>query len=252
MSVHSRLRLFALVGQYFVSTFGNFSYHNFQSESPAIQFSTDRYQNSELLLSFAADQLFHVVKISGGVIVNVTVDEFEGLSRDGKLTATVKSTGNVTSEFGVTVECSASIAPVQAKIIALAPHQIHPVDFILEAESTQDGQLVCEVELKNAIGDTLATYGAYRSIEASFHTGQPFSSVARWFPFLSVSLPHLPFSHRTVLQWSSTSRNVNGTEERKAVYRMDPQETPSSAMEITIRFPVPTAVRIFTLSYASS
>jgi len=91
------------VGEYFVQNYGEFSHSNMRGESPSIRFESSRYQNSELLLNFAAEKLFNVVQLSSGAILNVTVANFDGFSAEGMLTTRIQNDGNVTSEFGVQV-----------------------------------------------------------------------------------------------------------------------------------------------------
>mmetsp|Transcript_15001 Transcript_15001/g.22084 ORF Transcript_15001/g.22084 Transcript_15001/m.22084 type:complete len:130 (+) Transcript_15001:863-1252(+) len=128
-----------------------------RGESPSIRFESSRYQNSELLLNFAAEKLFNVVQLSTGAILNVTITNFDGFSTEGMLITKLQNVGNVTSEFGVQVKCTSPISPVEGKAVYLSPQERTTVHFPLYAESLDSESSECSVVLKDAIGQTLST-----------------------------------------------------------------------------------------------
>uniref|UniRef100_A0A7S0BGV0 Generative cell specific-1/HAP2 domain-containing protein n=1 Tax=Rhodosorus marinus TaxID=101924 RepID=A0A7S0BGV0_9RHOD len=137
-----------------------------RGESPSIRFESSRYQNSELLLNFAAEKLFNVVQLSTGAILNVTITNFDGFSTEGMLITKLQNVGNVTSEFGVQVKCTSPISPVEGKAVYLSPQERTTVHFPLYAESLDSESSECSVVLKDAIGQTLSTSSAQFNVTA--------------------------------------------------------------------------------------
>ncbi|KAA8494887.1 Protein HAPLESS 2-A [Porphyridium purpureum] len=149
-----------LKGSYFLSNFGMLSARDMFSQQPKLYFETERYQNAELLLSFAADALFTQVTVSPGLILNATILPFAAFSKDGLLRVGIENTGYRTAEYTLSSFCGPDIAPILAKSVFLTSRENKTVEFQVEAETILGGQHSCDVLLSDAIGQNVSSFRA--------------------------------------------------------------------------------------------
>eukprot|EP00871_Galdieria_phlegrea_P003797 jgi/Galph1/4418/GphlegSOOS_G3058.1 len=145
-----------VVGKYFVQFYGDFDGSDVSGSNPKMRFWTDRIQNSDVLLEFAAKSLFHVVDVSEGSIVKATATQSEALSKNGEIVVTLQNTGAVEAAYEVTASCTKSIFPILAKEVYLSPSQTKNVTFQVDVEDTHGGNFSCNISLQNSIGESIA------------------------------------------------------------------------------------------------
>lgn len=145
-------------GSYFVQFFGKFDGNDVSGASPKMRFWTDRTQSSDILLEFAAEELFHVVDVSDGKIIDAKVDLVQAYSTNGRMTVTLQNTGQVEAAYEVSASCPKDILPILAQQVYIQPNQTKNVTFRVDVENTHGGNFSCNISLQNSIGQSISSY----------------------------------------------------------------------------------------------
>uniref|UniRef100_A0A6T6MS87 Generative cell specific-1/HAP2 domain-containing protein n=1 Tax=Timspurckia oligopyrenoides TaxID=708627 RepID=A0A6T6MS87_9RHOD len=152
------LEMQGLAGNYFIRWFGELSLDDMFTENPKLYYETDRYQNSELLVSFPADYLFESISVSSGVISNATIYPFDAYSKNGNLNVSVINRGFRAAEFTVDVECIPDIAPILSKPVFIPAQDQTDITFGIQAESVLGKEHHCFVSLSDSIGRNVSSF----------------------------------------------------------------------------------------------
>ncbi|KAK4532062.1 hypothetical protein CCYA_CCYA10G2919 [Cyanidiococcus yangmingshanensis] len=147
------------IGNYFVQFFGDFVTDGLTTSNPLLRFYTNRTQATEVVLQFAADEIFYTVYLAPARFIRQlsSIRPFTSQSRGGVLHLTFVSEGLGTNaaQFTVSASCQPNIDPIAAQIVTLSPGQLGSVEMpIIETKST-GGEGSCNCTLRNALGEVL-------------------------------------------------------------------------------------------------
>lgn len=92
---------------------------------------------------------------ASGIIVSATIDDFEALESKGILDVRVASTGDITSQFTVTVNCTDGLSRINAIEVSLEPkgESGNAADVSFTVEATRRATLLhsCQIALLNGL-----------------------------------------------------------------------------------------------------
>ena len=128
--------------------------HNFGRVHPSshpnnhsfiLKFIHEDLHNSFVTLRIDASDISFVKNVGSGRIVETYTTDFESLSEHGTLTVEVGNTGEITSEFSVSVmKCSYGVLMIPAKTMTLDPGEVKNVSFTLQSYTRGGGDMECE------------------------------------------------------------------------------------------------------------
>jgi len=147
------------VGSYFVQFFGDFDVSGLTSRNPLLRFFTNRTQATEVVLQFAAEELFYTIYLAPARFLRhlSKINPFTSQSKGGLIDLWIVSegTGQNAAQFTVSASCEPNVEPIQAQIVTLAPGQLVSISMpIIETKAT-GGAGVCNCTLRNALGQVL-------------------------------------------------------------------------------------------------
>nr|BAE71144.1 generative cell specific-1 [Physarum polycephalum] len=139
------------IGNYFLSFFGGLYYAETYTSSLTnrfLAFDLTGLQSSVITLTFSADDIRFVTNESPGQIVSAYVEEFEALSKDGRMHVVVVNNGTINAQYEITVtQCSTGIATIQAQEPTLVPRKQTEFIFNIQSENALQKSYQCKVSL---------------------------------------------------------------------------------------------------------
>ena len=139
---------------YFLSAWGNFTTILWQEQKYLELSLTGRY-TSLITLEMSADRLVFITSVSTGKIDYAYINSFESQSWDGLLSVQVTSTGTVTAQFSLTINCTTGVSPIPAELFTLPAHHSVLKTFPITVEQQTGQSYNCSVILWDAVGEML-------------------------------------------------------------------------------------------------
>ncbi|XP_024526222.1 protein HAPLESS 2-A-like [Selaginella moellendorffii] len=168
----------AALGKGRLAIHGLFRYGSYRSLVPdALQIAVSP-TNSLITIEIAADNVSFRRNKSTGKIVKVEVPPFEAMSTGGTLTLTVVNDGSLEASYGVYVECSANINPLEGKRVSMIPNVPQTFLYTLITRSTDATKNSCIVTLRDSEGENCDVKEAKFSTTATvFNNGSQVGGV---------------------------------------------------------------------------
>ena len=139
---------------YFLSAWGNFSSIVWQEERYLELMLEGRY-TTLITVELSADRLVFITSVSTGKIDYAYISPFESQSWDGLLSVQVSSTGAVTAQFSITVNCTQGVAPIATALFPLPAQRTALKTFPVTVDQQTGQTYNCSVVLWDALGDRL-------------------------------------------------------------------------------------------------
>ncbi|XP_068682010.1 hapless 2-like isoform X1 [Montipora foliosa] len=113
-----------------------------------LTYEIDEVMTSMVTLQISADDIILIYNRASGRILKAYAQDFETLSKDGRLYVIVQNTGYVTADFSVVIsECSGAIGKFREKSISINPQKTHMFTFPIHAYGMEGGNNYCAVKL---------------------------------------------------------------------------------------------------------
>jgi len=139
---------------HFLSAWGNFTSIVWQEER-YLELTLEGRYTTLITLELSADRLVFITSVSSGKIDYAYINSFESQSWDGLLSVQVSSTGAVTAQFSLTVNCTNGVAPVPTALFTLPAQRSTLKTFPLTVDQQTGQTYNCSIVLWNALGDLL-------------------------------------------------------------------------------------------------
>lgn len=110
-----------------------------------LKFLHDDLHNSFVTLRIDASDITFVKSVSSGRIVEIYTTDFEATSTFGTLTVEIANTGEISSEFSVSVvKCTTGLFTIPAKTVTLEPAEVKNITYKLRSTEKEGGNKECE------------------------------------------------------------------------------------------------------------
>lgn len=127
-----------------VSGLGSFAPYVDANGAQYVAYVSRTTRNSLVTLTLDADDIRFVVAESSGQVESLVCEDFEALSREGRLVAKVSNTGMITADFSLRVRCSSGIMDgIEARAFSLAPEERRSTTFALYTTHENGTEHVC-------------------------------------------------------------------------------------------------------------
>ena len=133
-------------GRYMLHNFGKVHHDSHpNNHSFILKFYHEDLHNSFVTLRIDASNITFVRSISSGRIVETYTVPFTAAVGHGSLTVEVGNTGEVLSEYSVSVtKCTTGLHDIAAKTLSLNPGEVKNTSFTLRSGDTDGGDKKCE------------------------------------------------------------------------------------------------------------
>ena len=131
------------------------------NDSFILKFFHDDLHNSFVTLRIDASDITFVRSVSSGRIVEMYTVPFTAAVGHGSLTVEVGNTGEVLSEYSVSVtKCTSGLHDIAAKKLSLEPGEVRNTSFTLRSGDTDGGQKECEGKVYVTLFMKVCTYSS--------------------------------------------------------------------------------------------
>ena len=133
-------------GRYMIHNYGQVHHGSHPNNNSFIlKFLHDDLHNSFVTLRIDASDITFVRSVSSGRIVETYTVPFTATVGHGALTVEVGNTGEVSSEYSVSVvKCTSGLHNMAAKTLTLNPGEVQNTSFTLRSGDTDGGGKECE------------------------------------------------------------------------------------------------------------
>lgn len=113
-----------------------------------LTYEIDEGMTSMVTLQISADDILLIYNRASGKILKAYAQDFEAVSKDGRLFVVVQNTGYVTADFAVVIsECSGAVGKFREKSLSINPQKTHLFSFDVHAYNMKGGNNYCVVKL---------------------------------------------------------------------------------------------------------
>ena len=141
---------------YFAAGFGKVKIFKEAQYEYRVGFELQQDHVSSVLVEVEADDVRALVPVAPGQIFLATVNTFEALSGDGRLTVGIINTGLYrTAIFYLRFECPDEIFPILAQTVELGPYEDHVFELPIRVVNDASAEYTCQVHLDDAISQPL-------------------------------------------------------------------------------------------------
>lgn len=141
---------------YFAAGFGKVKIFKEAQYEYRVGFELQQDHVSSVLVEVEADDVRALIPVAPGHIFLATVNTFEALSGNGRLTVGIINTGLYrTAIFYLRFECPDEIFPILAQTVELRPYQDHVFELPIRVVNDASAEYTCEVHLDDAISQPL-------------------------------------------------------------------------------------------------
>lgn len=109
--------------------------------------------NTLITLELNADDVKFIINVSEGAIDYVKVDTFESMSNNGVMIIQITNTGETTSKYYISYNCSGSVLPINGREFSLSPMQSIIISENVYTTVVNETQHTCIVVLKDSLGN---------------------------------------------------------------------------------------------------
>ena len=133
-------------GRYMIHNHGKVHHDSHpNNESFILKFFHNDLHNSFVTLRIDASDILFVRSVSSGRIVETYTVPFTAAVDQGSLTVEIGNTGEVMSDYSVSVvKCTSGLHDLAAKSLSLQPGEVQNTSFVLRSGDTDGGKKECE------------------------------------------------------------------------------------------------------------